>query len=703
MDRLRRRNPKSVPSGPSSMKPPRPPRGPSFQAPAVPRPLPEPSSPGGRPRKRVRFASEASSHQICVRQDANTGKRPQESHNVMPGRKLPAQKSTLSSEETPATPCKNEEIYHEQVNAKASHSEHGNNDTPQLNPHDYLTVHVHTPITQVSFEAVGISRNTEFFADILQRLGANSMIKKHRKESMRMMKVCGHTPTGTGCHFENMLDYRISDFDLRTKLRTEKESSSYATQESRQFMALPWGYNQGPSGSLDWKIDLPHRGNEARESMALPWVHTVGLPNSGWKRDTAHNQVSNLLLEDVQPHSEGKLASATELNCNVETRPCTYHGWVPMLSPGFSGSIPNRFFTPCQIEETHVVPYEISNTYRRPDPCNPLEQCFPPVGLDRQGQKEARFSHNYGAELLEQFTSSSVGLERQDQHGSELVNFDTGLLSSFDQLYAKCSASSFLDTRNGILNHSDFSYISNLAASESNDIVSNASMSCLNSIFSTSEHPFQLGSKRLHETSLAGLEEKYSKEAEIFDNSDIGPIQELDQLPAKFTYTSFSNYISGTLDHQHHLRYMPPKDSSSTLFMDANGACLNSLSPYTDHPCKQDGKGLCDSSTELWSSVHHLQSHGDDFGAVLGFMSEENTYNDLEDHCSFMLAEGNPNDLCTSDLPLFGLCSAMDGIREASVRLDGLRFILLADGTSMNVEGTEVYVDDVMRYSQMFT
>lgn len=40
----------------------------------------------------------------------------------MPGRKLPAQKSTLSSEETPATPCKNEEIYHEQVNAKASHS-----------------------------------------------------------------------------------------------------------------------------------------------------------------------------------------------------------------------------------------------------------------------------------------------------------------------------------------------------------------------------------------------------------------------------------------------------------------------------------------------------------------------------------------------------------------------------------------------------
>uniref|UniRef100_A0A0E0K2G1 Uncharacterized protein n=1 Tax=Oryza punctata TaxID=4537 RepID=A0A0E0K2G1_ORYPU len=673
MDRLRRRNPRSGPSA-SSLKPPRPPRGPSFQdpAPAAPRPLPELSSPGGRPRKRVRFASEASSHQICVRQDANTGKRPQESHNVMPGRKL--QKSTLCSVETPATPCKNEEIYHEQVNAKASHSEHGNNDTPQLNPHDYLTVPIHTPINQISFEAVGISRNTEFFADILQRLGANSMIKKHRKESMRLMKVCGHTPIGTGCHFENMLDYRLSDFDLRTKLRTEKDSFSYATQESRQFMALPWGYNQGPSGSLDWKIDLPHRSNEARESMALARMHSVGLSNSGWKRDTAHNQVSNLLLEDVQPHTKGKLASASELNCNVETRPCTFHRWVPMLSPGFSGSIPKRFSIPCQIEETHVVPYEISNTFWRPDP---LEQCFSPsVGLDGQGQKEARFSHNYGAGLLEQFTSSSVGLERQDQHEAGLVNFDTGLLSSFDQLYAKCSTSSFLDTRNGILNHSDFSYISNLAASESNDIVLNASISCLNSIFSTSEHPFQLGSKRLHETSvhlssLAGLGEKYLTEAEIFDNSDVELIQGLDQLPAKFTYTGFSNYTSGILDHQHHLRYMPPKDSSITLFMDANGACLNSLSPYTDHACKQDGKGLCGSSTELWSSVHHLQSHGDDFGAF-GFMSEENTCNDLEDHCSFMLAEGNPNDLCTSDLSLFGSCSAMDGIREASVRPDGL-------------------------------
>lgn len=40
---------------------------------------------GGRPRKRVRFASEASSHQICVRQDANTGKRPQGTFPYGPG------------------------------------------------------------------------------------------------------------------------------------------------------------------------------------------------------------------------------------------------------------------------------------------------------------------------------------------------------------------------------------------------------------------------------------------------------------------------------------------------------------------------------------------------------------------------------------------------------------------------------------------
>uniref|UniRef100_J3LET5 Uncharacterized protein n=1 Tax=Oryza brachyantha TaxID=4533 RepID=J3LET5_ORYBR len=698
MDRLRHRNPRTGPPTSSSMKPPRPPRGPSFQPPAPPRPLPEASSPGGRPRKKVRFATEGSRHQMCTRQDANTGKaeksRPQELQNVMPARKLPVQKSTLCSEETPNTPSKNEEIYHEQVNEKASHSECVNNDTPQLKPRDYLTVHVRTPINQISFEAVGISRNTaiepwsgrifsekrgkllklaaktvsmesseflqrrsEFFADILQRLGTENMIKKRPKESMRLMKVFQHNHTGTGCHFKTVLDYRLSDFDSQTKLRTEKGSSSYATQEACQFMALPLGHDQGLTGSLDWKMDLPHRGNEARESMALPWVHTVSPSNSGCKGDTAHNQISNLLLEDVQPHTRGKTASANELNCNVETRSCAYHGWAPMLSAGFSGSIPNRFSMPCQIEEKHVVPYEISNTHWRPGLRKPVEQCFSPsVELDGQGQ-EAGLSLKCGVGLLDQCISRSDGLERQDQHEAGVVSSDTGLLSSFDQLYAKCSGSSFFDTRNGILNHSDFSYMSNLPASESKDIVSNANRSSLDLIFSTSEHPFQLDSKRLHETSmclssLAGLEDKYTTEAGIFDNTDMGPIQGWDQLPAKFTYTRFSNYTSRTLDH-HHLRYMPPEESS-TLSMDANGGCLNSPSPYTDHPFKQDGKGLCDSSTELWSSVHHLQSHGDDFGAVPGFMSEENTCNDLEDHCSFMLVEGNPNDLCTPDLLLFG-------------------------------------------------
>uniref|UniRef100_A0A0D9VIC2 Uncharacterized protein n=1 Tax=Leersia perrieri TaxID=77586 RepID=A0A0D9VIC2_9ORYZ len=607
MDRLRRRDPRSGPSDPSSMKPPRPPRGPSFQASEASRPLPVPSSPGCDAKtteykffKKLREQSGCRSHSFS-KQNKDTR---MESHNVMPDRKLPAQKSILSSEETPATPSKNEEIYHEQVNEKASHHEYDNNDTPQLNPHDYLpNIHVHTPITQISFEAVGISRNSgiepwsgqifsekrgkilklaaktmsmesseflqrrsEVFTDILQRLGTNNMMKKHHKESMRLMKVCGHTPTGPECHFRDMLDYRLSEFGSPTKLITGKESSSYTSRDARQCMTLPWGYNRGCSSSLDWKIDLPQRSNEACESMALPWVHTGGLSDSSWKRDTAHNQVSNLLLEDVQPHTKSKPASASESDCIIETRPCAYHGWEP--SAGLSGSIPNRFSIPCQVEKKHVS-YDISNTFWQPDLRSPLEQCFPPsVRLEGQSQKEAEFSDNYGAGLLEQFISSSVGLEGQDQHEAGLFNYDTGLQSSFHQLHAKCSASSFLDTRNGILNHSDFSYISNLPSSESSNIVSNADRSCLNSIFSTSEHPFQLSSKRLHDSSvhissLVGLEEKYSTEAGIFDNSDIGPTRGLDQ-------SSFSNYTSGVLDH-HRLRYMPPK-GSSTLFMDANDA-----------------------------------------------------------------------------------------------------------------------------------
>ena len=45
-----------------------------------------------------------------------------ESHNVTSHRKVPVQKSTLCSYETPSTPYKNEEISGEQVNVQASHS-----------------------------------------------------------------------------------------------------------------------------------------------------------------------------------------------------------------------------------------------------------------------------------------------------------------------------------------------------------------------------------------------------------------------------------------------------------------------------------------------------------------------------------------------------------------------------------------------------
>ena len=71
-------------------------------------------------------------------------------------------------------------------------------------------------------------------------------------------------------HFDNLLDYKRSEFNSLAKLRrTGKMSSSYASDEECEFMALPWGYNQGP---VDRKNDLSHEGSEAPECMALPWV-----------------------------------------------------------------------------------------------------------------------------------------------------------------------------------------------------------------------------------------------------------------------------------------------------------------------------------------------------------------------------------------------------------------------------------------------
>lgn len=119
-------------------------------------------------------------------------------------------------------------------------------------------------------------------------------------------------------HFENMLDYG-GDFKSSSKLILGKESSLYASDESRQFLALPWVDDQGLPSFLDWKDDLSCGDNEALEGMSLPSAYTTKLSSSDWKRDTVHNQVSNLLLEDVQHLTKGKLASGNELRCNIQS------------------------------------------------------------------------------------------------------------------------------------------------------------------------------------------------------------------------------------------------------------------------------------------------------------------------------------------------------------------------------------------------
>lgn len=152
--------------------------------------------------------------------------------------------------------------------------------------------------------------------------------------------------------------------------------------------------------------------------------------------------------------------------------------------------------------------------------------------------------------------------------------------------------------------------------------------------------------------------------------SDIGRVHGLDQLPVKFTASSFSKYTSGILDHHH-----DSKDSNSIFPVDANDTCLNSLSSYSEHPCKQDWESLCDFSQELWSSVHHVQSHGGSLGAIFGLTSNGSICNDFEDDQNITLAKGNPKNRLfgTSDLALFGSCSTMDSIRETPMlSLDGV-------------------------------
>ncbi|WVZ74589.1 hypothetical protein U9M48_022753 [Paspalum notatum var. saurae] len=669
MDRLQRRNPSGRPHS-TSLKPPRPPRGPTFQPPPASSSLPEPSSPDGRQRKKVRFVNEAGSHHIGGRQvvniheaaknklqvqDAKTAeykffkklcqqsghsshsykhshqsssqkvfKQKQGLCNVTVPRKLYVQGNTVRCDDLPSTPAKNEEVPGEKINVHSSHSEYEDKDTSKLSPRDCLRgIHVLTPIAQTSFDVTGISgnsdreaaselifsekrrkllkiaaktvsmgnaellqRRSEFVGQILQRLGANKIMRKqegsrrHRKMDCRQMVAI---PKG---HFDNLLDYKQSDPNLLTKLRrTGKISSSYASDDSCEFMALPWRYYQGAPSFIDWKNDLFHGGSKSSECMTLPWMSVNDTLSFDRKRDIVHNQVSNLLLEDVDPCIHGIPTSVNELSLNIQTASYDRHGWGPMLPV----TLPERMYFPCQNEEKHAAPYGISNTSWQSHLCSSLEQCIP----------------------------SSVGLEIEDpKKAVSFGNSDVGLA----ELVVKPTISSILDSGNEILDHS----------------------SCLNSM-STPEHSYEIGAKSLLDSAfgascLAGHKDKYCTEVELSDNSD-RLIRLLDQLPVKFIPSSSSDIESRIWDHQ---------------------------SSYAEPSCKQDWSSVHDSSTELWSSVHQLQCHAD-LGTVLGFMPNGSAYKDLvEGHHSLRLVQGDPHNdvLGATDLSMFGSCSALDDIRE---------------------------------------
>jgi hypothetical protein len=439
-----------------------------------------------------------------------------------------------------------------------------------------------------------------------------------------------------------MLDYR-DDFSSLSKLRSGKESSSYESDGSRRFLALPWVDNRGLPSFLDWEKGLPCGDNDAPQCMPLPSAYTTNLSSSDWKTDTAHNQVSNLLLEDVQPLTKRRSAPAKELGGNIQSEPYDHHGWDPMLLVAFTESVPKRLSFPCQIREQSVVPYELSNTSWQPELSRSLEHC----------------------------NSSPVGLEGEDLTEVGLFgNSAAGLLSVFDQSHEKCTSSSLLDLRNGILDKNAFSGISNFHASESNSLVLNPNRSCLDSICSTSDYPFELGSKNFCDAAVS-KSHLAEMEADLFDSSDAGLVQGMDLIPVTFSASSFSKY-PGILDH-HHDR----KDSNSILPVDADEACLDSLSPYSEHPCKQNWESKSDLFTELWSSSHHVQSHGGSLGALFGFTSDRSICNDFEDSQSMVMVEGNPKGrfFGTSDPGFFDSRSTMDSIRETPMlSLDCIRW-----------------------------
>ncbi|KAJ1255382.1 hypothetical protein BS78_K248000 [Paspalum vaginatum] len=695
MDRLQRRNPSGRPHS-TSLKPPRPPRGSTFQPPPASSCLPEPSSPDGRQRKKVRFVNEAGSHHTGGRQAVNiheaaknkpqvhnvktaeykffkklceqsghssrsykhshqssaqtVSKQKQGLPNVTVPRKFYVQGNTVRCDDLPATPAKNEEVPGEKINVHSSHSEYEDKDTSQLSPRDCLpAIHVLTPIAQTLFDVTGISgnsdreaaselifsekrskllkiaaktvsmgsaellqRRSEFVGQILQRLGANKIMRKQEGPRRHRKMDCRQTLAISKGHFDNLLDYKQSDLNSLTKLRrTGKISSSYSSDDSCESMALPWRY-QGPPSFIDWKNDLSHGGSKSRECMTLPWVSVNDTLSFDRKRDIVDKHVSNLLLEDVDPCIHGIPTSVNELGLNVQTASYDRHGWGPVLPV----TLPERMYFPCQNEEKHAAPYGISNTSWQPDPCSSLEQCIP----------------------------SSVGLEIEDRKKAvSCGNSDVGLSPRLAELVVKPTISSILDSGNEILDHNDFRYISNFHVNQNNNIVFSANSSCLNSL-STPEHLYEIGAKSLLDSAfgaswLSGLKEKYCTEVELCDDSDrLNRV--LDQLPMKFIPSSSSNIESRIWDHR---------------------------PSYAEPSCKQDWSSVHDSSTELWSSVHQLQCHAD-LGTVLGFMPNGGLYKYLvEGHHSLRLVQGDPHNdvLGATDLSMFGSCSALDNIREA--------------------------------------
>jgi hypothetical protein len=472
-------------------------------------------------------------------------------------------------------------------------------------------------------------------------------VMQQREGSTRHLKIeCRRAPAIYKGHVDRLLDYKQGEFNPLTTLKTPGQKSS--SDESFGFMALPCGYNQSLPGFIDCKNGLSRGGNEPCDCMSLPWVCIKDILSSDQKRGIVQNQVSNLLLKDVEPHILGRSASGNELSLNVQSASYDQHGWSPMLSVPRAESFQDRLTFPYNIEEQHAVPLAISNASCswQPDLFSSMERCI----------------------------SGSVGMDRDDpEEASWCDNSDASFSTMFDQLLVKSTASRLLGGGNEVLDHNDFRSISNFRVSQSNSKVLGANTNCASLMCSTPEHPYEPLPMSFHDSAIgvscfAGLNEKHSREAQLSGNSD-RLLQVLDQLPLLSTFRN-----DGSRIWDDHLRYITSchTDCGSTLFLDANDPGLYSLSSFPEHPCKQDSNDFDGSSTELWSSMHQLQSHTS-LGAVLGLMSNESSYSDSGHH-GLMLVQSNLNNglLGATDLSFFSSFSATDSVREDHMSSDDI-------------------------------